>query len=162
MAKTIQKAEATNKRAQENASKEMKSRKEAYMNIEREKSSKYEQGRLQQIKEQAVRDTEPKLLHIIKSANEDIKKAEERMKEELDTFKSEHKVSLEKQLTEGKQRNFEEGEQEKEDLKADIERRNRERLDQKEADLEEELTRLKGQYSKRIKEQEARMQQEME
>ena len=99
MAKTIQKAEATNKRAQENATKEMKSRKEAYLSIEREKSSKYEQGRLQQIKEQAVRDTEPKLLHIIKSANEDIKKAEERMKEELETFKSEHKVSLEKQLT---------------------------------------------------------------
>ena len=35
-------------------------------------------------------------------------------------------------------------------------------MDQKEADLEEELTRLKGQYGKRIKEQEARMQQEME
>ena len=54
---------------------------------------------MQQIKEQAVRDTEPKLLHIIKSANEDIKKAEERMKEELEVFKSEHKVFLEKQLT---------------------------------------------------------------
>jgi hypothetical protein len=58
----------------------MKSRKEAYLSIEREKSNKYEQSRLQQIKEQAVRDTEPKLLAIIKAANEDIKKAEERQK----------------------------------------------------------------------------------
>jgi hypothetical protein len=53
----------------------MKSRKEAYLSIERDKSNKYEQGRVQQLKEQAIRDTEPKLLAIIKSANEDIKKA---------------------------------------------------------------------------------------
>jgi len=35
---------------------------------------------LTQIKEQAVKDTEPKLLAIIKSANDDIKKAEEQQK----------------------------------------------------------------------------------
>ena len=67
--KAVQKSEAVNKRAQENYIKEMKSRKEAFMSIEREKRHKWEQGRLQNIKEQAIKDTEPKLLQIIKSAN---------------------------------------------------------------------------------------------
>lgn len=61
----------------------MKSRKEAYLSIEREKSHKYEQGRIQQLKEQAIKDTEPKLLSIIKSSNDDIKKAEENCRQEL-------------------------------------------------------------------------------
>jgi hypothetical protein len=33
--------------------------------------------RIQQLKEKAIKDTEPKLLAIIKSANDDRKKAEE-------------------------------------------------------------------------------------
>lgn len=82
-AKEIKRAEERNKRAQENYAKEMKSRKEAYLSIEREKSLKYEQGRIQQLKEQAIKDTEPKLLSIIKSSNEDIKKAEESCKQDL-------------------------------------------------------------------------------
>lgn len=36
--------------------------------------------RSKELKEQAVRNTEPKLLAIIKSANEDIKKAETKEK----------------------------------------------------------------------------------
>lgn len=91
----------------------MKSRKEAYLSIEREKSNKYEQSRVQQLKEQAVRDTEPKLLAIIKSANEDIKKAEEDQKESLQQFKIDCKQTLEKQLTDSKQKLFEESEAEK-------------------------------------------------
>ncbi len=67
--KDIQKADARNKRAQENYTKEMKSRKEAFLSIEKEKSNKFEQIRVQQLKEKAIKDTEPKLLAIIKSAN---------------------------------------------------------------------------------------------
>jgi hypothetical protein len=83
----IQKADARNKRAQENYAKEMKSRKEAYLSIEREKSNKYEQTRVVQLKERAIKDTEPKLLAIIKNANEDVKRAEEQGRREVETFK---------------------------------------------------------------------------
>lgn len=47
----------------------MKARKDAYLSIEREKNIKYEQNKIMALKEQAVKDTEPKLMAIIKSAN---------------------------------------------------------------------------------------------
>ena len=43
--------------------------------------------RMQQLKEQAIKDTEPKLLAIIKSSTEDRKKAEEQGKKALEEFK---------------------------------------------------------------------------
>ena len=74
----------------------MKARKDAYLSIEREKNIKYEQNRIMALKEQAVKDTEPKLMAIIKSANKDIKKAEETQKQLVENLKIEHKLSLEK------------------------------------------------------------------
>ena len=106
----IEKANKRNKEQVERSKREIKSCKEAYQSIEREKRGTYEKTRVEQIKEQAVKETEPKLEAIIKSANDDRKKAEEKCRKELEEFKVQYKIKLEKELTEGKARLFEEGE----------------------------------------------------
>lgn len=46
------------------------------MSLERDRTAKYEKQKVETLKEQAITETEPKLLAIIKGAKDDARRAE--------------------------------------------------------------------------------------
>lgn len=55
---------------------EVKNTKEAVLSLERDRTAKYEKQKVETLKEQAITETEPKLLAIIKGAKDDARRAE--------------------------------------------------------------------------------------
>ncbi len=77
---------------------DMKAVKEAFVSVEKDKRGKWEKLRVEVLKEQAITDTEPKILEIIKQSNAEIKNAEKKQAEMLEKYKRETKEKFEKEL----------------------------------------------------------------